>query len=198
MIYLIGMGPGNVKYLTTYALEKIKSASKIVAFGRLAKTAEELVGDTIKITKVEEILNYIDNQENIAILASGDPCFYGLFEYLNNKNIEVHEVIPGISSFQYMMTRLKKSWHNAVFISLHGRNGSIEKAHEASLAVVLTDSKNTPHVISKTLYERGMRGKIYVGFNLSYEDEKIVRADIGDNIENLSDLSVVVIENEMD
>lgn len=198
MIYLIGMGPGNIKYLTLDALEKIKSSSRIVAFGRLAKTVEELMRDTIKITKVEEVLKYIDSEETIAILASGDPCFYGLLEYLKNKNIEVNEVIPGISSFQYMMTKLKKSWHNAVFISLHGREENIKKVINADLAVILTDNKNNPHTISKTLYERGMKGKIYVGFNLSYEDEKIVSANIGEDIEILRDLSVVVIENEMD
>lgn len=198
MIYLIGMGPGNVKYLSSYAIEKIKSSSKLVAFGRLAKTAEELVGDTIKITKVEEVLEFIDTKEDIAILASGDPCFYGLFEYLKNKNIEVDEIIPGISSFQYMMTRLKKSWHNAVFISLHGRDGNIKKVCDSKLSIMLTDNKNTPNEISKRLYDLGVRGKIYAGFNLSYDDEKLVRTDIGGYIENISDLSVVVIENEMD
>lgn len=198
MIYLIGMGPGDIKYLTVDALEKIKASTRIVAFGRLSKVAEELVGTATKITKVEEVLNHINRDENISILASGDPCFYGLLEYLKNKNIKVDEVIPGISSFQYMMARLKKSWHNAEFISLHGRAESLDRVLKSSLSVILTDIKNTPQSISKTLYEIGVRGTLYAGFNLSYEDEKIVLANIGDDVENISDLSVVVIENEMD
>ena len=43
-----------------------------------------------------------------------------------------------------------------------------------------------------------MKGRMYVGFNLSYDDEKIIRANIGDEIEDYSSLGVVVIENEMD
>ncbi|WP_278279618.1 hypothetical protein [Clostridium sp. DMHC 10] len=43
-----------------------------------------------------------------------------------------------------------------------------------------------------------MRGKIYAGFNLSYDDEKIIIRSIGDEIEDVSKLSVVVVENEVD
>ena len=44
----------------------------------------------------------------------------------------------------------------------------------------------------------GIKGGIYAGFNLSYEDERIIKAEIGKRIEDISPLAVVVIENEMD
>ena len=44
----------------------------------------------------------------------------------------------------------------------------------------------------------GLVGSIYVGINLSYEDEKIIIKKIGEDIEEIDSLSIVVVENEMD
>ncbi|NLN21458.1 MAG: precorrin-6y C5,15-methyltransferase (decarboxylating) subunit CbiE, partial [Syntrophomonadaceae bacterium] len=41
-------------------------------------------------------------------------------------------------------------------------------------------------------------GCIYAGFDLSYPEEKYVVRRIGEDIENHSSLSVVVVEHEMD
>ena len=132
------------------------------------------------------------------ILASGDPCFYGIIEYLKKHNIYIENIMPGISSFQYMMGKLGISWQGANLISLHGRDKGLESVREHKLSIILTDSKNTPSYISNEIYNLGIRGKIYVGFNLSYEEEVIVKAYIGDKIDNISSLAVVVVENEMD
>lgn len=58
--------------------------------------------------------------------------------------------------------------------------------------------KNTPSTISRDLYNLGIRGTIYAGFNLSYESEIIIKTQIGNEIEAISSLAVVVIENDMD
>lgn len=198
MIRVIGMGPGNIKFMTQDAIDKIKQSSLVLAFGRISKTAELLGKDVITIKRVDDVLEYIDENKDIAILASGDPCFYGILEYLKNREILVDEVTPGLSSFQYMMSKLKKSWHNANFVSLHGRDDEIDSIVESRLSVILTDNKNTPNLISKAFYSRGVRGKIYAGFNLSYDDECIIEKNVGEQIEELGSLAVVVIENEMD
>lgn len=106
--------------------------------------------------------------------------------------------MPGISSFQYMMAKLGLSWQGANLISLHGRSGALESVKKHKLSIILTDSKNTPSIISKEIYKLGIRGTIYAGFNLSYENEKIIKVNIGDKIEDISSLAVVVVENEVD
>jgi cobalt-precorrin-7 (C5)-methyltransferase len=197
MIRVIGMGPGNIKFMTLDSVDKVKQSSVVLAFGRISKTAELLRDDVIKISRVDEILKYLDGDKDIAILASGDPCFYGILEYLKSKGILIDEVTPGLSSFQYMMSKLKKSWHCANFVSLHGREEDINSVIKNNLSVILTDSKNTPNYISKALHAKGIRGRLYAGFNLSYEDECIITKNIGEEIEKLGSLAVVVIENEM-
>jgi cobalt-precorrin-7 (C5)-methyltransferase len=198
MIRVIGAGPGDIKYLTVEAYEIIKSSNCIAAFGRISKLAEKIGANVIKVENVADILKIIGKVENLDILASGDPCFFGITEYLKKNNIKVDEVIPGLSSFQYMMAKLNKSWEGAGFVSLHGREVNMLKKNLNGMSVILTDRHHTPGQISNMLYNMGISGKIYAGFNLSYPDEKIIVKIIGEDMENYSDLSVVVVENEMD
>jgi cobalt-precorrin-7 (C5)-methyltransferase len=197
MIKVVGMGPGNIKYLTMEAVSVIKSADKVIAFGRIASTAKILVNHVIEVNRVDEIIENLDSNVMTVVLASGDPCFFGVVDYIIRKGIVIDEIIPGISSFQYMMSKLKKSWQDALLISLHGRDESLQNVIKNKLSIILTDSKNSPNFISHKLFDLGVIGTMYTGYNLSYDEEVIVENKIGDDIEVLGNISVVVIENEM-
>ncbi len=106
--------------------------------------------------------------------------------------------MPGISSFQYMMAKLGKSWQGANLLSLHGREENLDTIKKHKFSIILTDKDNSPSSISKRLYKLGIEGIIYAGFNLSYEDERIIKVNIGEALEDISPLSVVVVENAMD
>lgn len=198
MLIVAGIGPGNPNYLTYDVREKIENAKYILAFGRIANSLKEIRDDIVEVSKVEEIVNYIDDEKDTLLLASGDPNFFGIVDFLKRKGLGVKEVLPGISSFQYMMAKLQKSWQEGVFLSLHGRNENLESIRENRLSILLIDKYNLPSKISKDLYRLNIKGKIYAGFNLSYDDEKIIVRNIGEEIEDISSLGVVVIENEMD
>ena len=176
----------------------IKEAENIIAFSRIANSLKDIREDIIKIEKVDELLFYIKEKKDILILASGDPCFYGISEYLKAKGIVIEKILAGLSSFQYLMAKLNKSWHKAAFISLHGRKGDLDKVKENKLSIILTDWKNPPSLISKKLGESGVKGRMFIAYNLSYKDEIIDERAIGEEIEDISDLAIVVIENEMD
>lgn len=198
MLTVAGVGPGNPKHLTLEVKEKIEDAEYVLGFGRIAKTLKDIRDDIIEVNRVSEVLDYIDNHKETLLLASGDPNFFGIVNFLKKEGIEIKEVLPGISSFQYMMAKLEKSWQEANFLSLHGRTESLEEIKNNKLTILLIDKNKMPSQISKELYEIGVRGKMYAGFNLSYESEKIIKVDIGEYIDDISPLGVVVIENEMD
>ena len=179
MITVAGVGPGNPRYLTVEVKEAIENSRCVLAFGRVGETLKDIRDDFIIVKRVEEVYNHSLKNSDLLILASGDPCFYGILEYLKAKGISVDEVLPGISSFQYMMGKLKKSWHNGEFMSFHGRSGRLEDVFESKLTIMLTDSINTPSILSKKLYEIGARGVMYIGYNLSCEDEKILKSNYG-------------------
>jgi cobalt-precorrin-7 (C5)-methyltransferase len=198
MIRLVGMGPGNMRCITMEAMDAIICSDKVIAFGRISKTVEQIRDDVQIVERVDQIVELLDSKINTAIMASGDPCFFGILDFLQRKNIVIDEVLPGISSIQYMMAKLKKSWQDSVLVSFHGRECSIDSIKQSKSAIVLTDSKYTPNYISHYLYDLGFRGKIFAGFNLSYEDELIVEKEVGADIEDISTLALVVIENEVD
>jgi len=198
MIRLVGMGPGSMKYVTMEAINRIKGADKILAFGRIARTASEIRPDIQVMSRVEEALGMLEAGKDTVILASGDPCFYGILDFFQKKGVDIGEVVPGLSSMQYMMAKLKKSWHNTALLSFHGREADVQSITKGNTAVILADGSHTPRFISAYLHDRGVKGRIYAGFNLSYEDECIVEKRIGEAIEDISTLALVVIENEMD
>ena len=74
----------------------------------------------------------------------------------------------------------------------------MDKVKENKLSIILTDWKNPPSLISKKLGESGVKGRMFIAYNLSYKDEIIDERAIGEEIEDISDLAIVVIENEMD
>jgi cobalt-precorrin-7 (C5)-methyltransferase len=198
MLTVAGIGPGNPKYLTLDVKEKIETADFVLGFGRVSTSLKGIRNDIISVSRVFETLDYIKEDKNILLLASGDPNFFGIVDFLKRQGIKIDEVLPGISSFQYMMSKLQKSWQDANFLSLHGRNESLERVREHKLSIILIDKDNPPSFISKKLYSLNIKGIIYAGFNLSYDDEKIIEVNIGEEIEDASSLGVVVIENEMD
>jgi len=176
----------------------IEEAEHIIAFGRAGESLKSLEKEFIKVKRVDEVIDYIGRHKDALLLASGDPCFYGITDFLKAKSIAIERILPGISSFQYMMTKLKKSWQGAQFLSLHGREEDMERAKNNRLSIILTDDKNTPSQISQRLKALGAKGRIYAGYNLSYDDERIIEAEIGENFEDISPLAVVVVEDEMD
>ena len=198
MLTVAGVGPGNPKYLTLEVKQKIEDGKYVLGFGRIAKTLKNINPNIVEVNRVSEVLDYIDNYKEILLLASGDPNFFGIVNFLKKEGVEIKEVLPGISSFQYMMAKLEKPWEEGNFMSLHGRTGSLEEIKNNKLSILLIDKNKMPSDISKELYEIGVRGKIYAGFDLSYESEKIIEVSIGEDIQDISPLGVVVIENEMD
>jgi len=198
LLTVAGIGPGNPKYLTMEVLEEIQNSEYILAFGRVAKSLEGIRKDIVEINKVEDVIKYIKGKEKVLLLASGDPCFFGIIEFLKRKAIEIDKVLPGLSSFQYLMASLGKSWENGRFLSLHGREDSLDKVKENRLSIILTDRVNTPSFISRSLDDLNIRGLMHVGYNLSYENEVIKTIKIGEELEDMSSLAVVVVENEMD
>lgn len=198
MLTIAGIGPGNPKYLTMEVLEEIKTAEYILAFGRVAQSLSEIRDDIVEVNRVDEILGFLKDREDVLLLASGDPNFFGVVDFLKRKGADISKVLPGLSSFQYLMAKLEKPWQEAKFISLHGRDRNLEIVRENKLSIILIDRDNNPDFISKELHKLGIKGTMYIGFDLSYGSEKISKINIGQEVEDYSSLGVVVVENEMD
>ncbi|WP_024614919.1 precorrin-6y C5,15-methyltransferase (decarboxylating) subunit CbiE [Clostridium sp. Ade.TY] len=176
MVYIVGIGPGSKDYILKKAIDTLEASDIIIGFSRALKSVEFLEKDFICVSSIKEIISKIDQNKNkkISVIASGDPLFYGITDYIK-KNIEENiEIIPGISSFQYFASKVSIMWSKAYLGSLHGRNDEfLKKVLENKISIWLTDNVNTPKKLCNILSENNICAKVYIGENLSYEDEKI-------------------------
>lgn len=198
MIYIVGLGPGHKDYIMPKALEIMEKCDIIIGFKRAIDSLDFINNHKLCIDKLSDIDKFIFSKENrnISIAASGDPTFYGITNYIKKKTALEVQVIPGISSFQYLTCKLNMPWNNAYLGSLHGRNEDfINMIYNHKLSIWLTDKENNPAALCRILYEAKVKCKVIIGENLSYKDEIISE---GNPIEflnkNCSPLSVFIVD----
>lgn len=131
-----------------------------------------------ELGKLLEVIDYLKSRQEkkIAVVVSGDTGFYSLLPFLKKYfSQEELEVIPGISSYQYLFSQIGECWQNYVLASAHGRDFDYISALKNGQGVILlTDDKNTPYTIAKNIYEAGIcDAELVIGERLSYPDEKI-------------------------
>ena len=109
------------------------------------------------------------------------------------------KVIPGISSMQYMFAMMGLSWQDAELMSLHGREEDLlERLKTGKVVGTLTDPGHNTAYIAEQLKANGYQDKwIYVGEDLSYENEGITRLSVEEALTFEEEgLAVVVIADE--
>ena len=188
MIDVAGVGPGNINLITGQVLEAIKTYEKVLAFKRVKESLSDIRPDIIEIKTLKEVDAY--KEANALVLASGDPMFYGISEYIKKMGV-LGKIYPGLSSIQCMAAAIKKSWHDMDLVSLHGRDFDLKNINRDT--IFLTDKVMTPNRISQELFALGKRGKVFAGYNLSYEDELIEEFDLGETGQEPSPLAVCVV-----
>ncbi|MDI6604270.1 MAG: precorrin-6y C5,15-methyltransferase (decarboxylating) subunit CbiE [Thermoanaerobacteraceae bacterium] len=198
MVTVVGIGPGDEKYITPIALEKIKSADVLVGGNRNLELFSDMTCEKIIINANTDYQEIFKKKGHIVFIASGDPLLYGITDViLRYKEKSDIEIVPGISSIQYIFSKIKISMNDMVVVSLHGREQElISKVKEYKKVAVLTDKRHTPQYIAKLLMENGIYEKtIYIGENLSYENEKISKYKVSElyKCKDEFDMNVVVI-----
>ncbi len=179
MFFVVGIGPGHRDYMLNRALETLSKCDYIIGFKRAVDSLSFLENKKIYINNLSELDKYIKKdstyvEKNIAFAASGDPLFYGVSNYIKNKSEIEFEIIPGISSFQYLSAKIKMPWNNAVLGSLHGRESNFLKdVKDREVSIWLTDKINTPQKLCRLLVHNNIDCTVIIGENLSYDDECI-------------------------
>lgn len=209
-INVIGLGPGKSNFLTLEGIELIKKSAVLVGDERQIESVRDFIQNQkiFILKKFTDLILFLEEQKEIelAVIVSGDTGFYSLLNYLQQnvsksrlgENSEYLNVVPGISSYQYLFSKLKKCWHDYLLMSIHGRDVNYVELLKISNKglVLLTDNINTPRTIGEKLTENDMGNiKIIVGENLSYENEKIY-SFLAKDYENYSDfsLNIVILE----
>ena len=177
----------------------IKNSKKIVnKINKPAKTRALPVVTMPLVVYMQSKTSQNNLDKNISVIASGDPSIYGIGRYLS-KNIEHKHlnIVSGISSLQYIFSRIFVDMNDVYITSSHGKVPDFDYILSHKKLCMVTDSKIGPHEISREIKKRNLNKTIVVGENLSYEDEKIT---IGKPEDILAvekfDMNVVVILDE--
>ncbi len=215
-INLIGIGTGNENELTRSASEAIKKADHIFGAKRLIETVSKEKAQKKAIYNPKDIyeeLKNICNSEcretvNVAILFSGDASFYsGAGKVYSLLSDEINKgafcakvnIIPGISSVSYFASRIGVPYSDCNLFSMHGKkiDNIARKIENKKRFFLLVSGCGDIKEIGKKCVEAGLENvSVTVGYNLSYEDEKIVRLNPKECMEFDSEgLIIALIEN---
>lgn len=197
-LFIIGIGPGHRDYILPKAIDTINKCDVVLGFNRVIQSLDFVQGNKKCVSTLSGVVEVIknSNEETIGVVASGDPTFYGISNYLSKNFSGEIEIIPGLSSFQYLTCKLNKPWNNGFVGSLHGRDEEFIKiVKNNSLSIWLTDKNNNPAKLCKRLIESHISCTVFVGENLSYENERILVGTPKD-FENVSfgELSIFIVE----
>ena len=182
-INVVGLGPGNIKYLSNAGINCIKEAEIVIGSTRQLSDLKTIISEKQEIYilgKLTELIGYLKEniERKITIIVSGDTGYYSLVPYLSkNLTKDILNIIPNISSYQYLFSKIGENWQNFRLASVHGREFDyVKNIDDKDIAglVLLTDDIQNPYEVSKNLYNSGVRNlTVIVGENLSYDNEKI-------------------------
>lgn len=194
---IIGAGMGTMDTLTGEAVRALETAEAVFATKRLAALSPKA-----KVCAFSELAEQAIQctEKHISLLVSGDVGFFSAAGKLRERLLPHGEVqlVPGLSSMQYMCAKCGISYENLCFKSLHGRSGSILGAvsyHEATFA--LTGGENNAQTVCKCLTEAGLGDlPVHLGENLGAENERVLHSTAAELAElSCADLAALLVEN---
>lgn len=204
-VYIIGVGAEGVSSLNSAALELVRQTELLIGGERLLAMFPDVPAQKIAIredlgTIVKAIRDNSGNKK-IIVLASGDPDFFGIAGYLiKHLGKDTIEIVPNVSSMQLAFARIKESWEDASFLSVHARpvDEVLKVVRNSNKIFLFTDGKNTPDAIGRFLLDRGIRDfKAFVCQDLGSEKEKIFEGSLEQlSRRKFSPLNVLILLRE--
>lgn len=180
-LFIIGLSSQRIadeKIALLHTCKTVFSASKFHRYLRKILNENVASEDIRPITPVAHLPENVQmalQHGNVAVLASGDPLFYGIGKQLiSHFDTELVNIYPDLSYMQIAFSRFMINWDDAEIISLHGRKGEdlSTQLHKNKICF-FTDDINTPHRIANFFQEsdRSSSYTMHIAENLSFENE---------------------------
>jgi precorrin-6Y C5,15-methyltransferase (decarboxylating) len=153
-IELIGVSGQS---LTAEQWPILRRCATIILSRRHRPLVNGLICPMIDISPVAEMIPKLAEAlkgGDVALLASGDPLFYGigrtLIREFGPERIRIH---PALSAVQLACARFRTTWDDLTIISLHGRNlqDIPGRLLQHQRVLLFTDNKNSPDSIAASI-----------------------------------------------
>lgn len=133
----------------------------------------------------------------IAVLASGDPNFYGLSKFLLERfKKEEVRIIPNVSAVQLAFSAIKEPMNDAAITSSSGRNVDrlLRVVRQNAKVGIFTDKRRSPRAVARLLLKHHIEAQCYVCQDLGTPRERIIMGSLEDIAEkNFSPLSIMIL-----
>ncbi len=197
-ITVIGLDGG---LLGAEAREHLEYAALVAGGERhLRELGIEPGRSTVLKGDLSDAMQKIENTEGpVAVLASGDPGFFGIVRLLGARfRAEELRILPAVSSVAHAFARAGLSWDDAVVVSAHSRDPrqavNVCRAHPK--AAVLTSPGFGPAELAAEL--EGWNRSFVVAEGLGGPDERVFRGGAAEIVDRTwGDPNVVLVLDEM-
>src|SRR4051812_23415323 len=202
---VIGIGPDGLGGLTARSRELLTAAEMVFGSDVILRLLPELSAERVRIganlSEAVEKLRANLGKKRLAVVATGDPLFYGTARYLCEKvGAEHFEVLPHVSSMQLAFARIKESWEEAYLTDLSARplDDVIDRVRTAETVGLFTSETYHPARVARELLARGIDYfTAFVCENLGGRDERITRGELADLLDMRFDpLNILILKRK--
>lgn len=207
-IHVVGLGVDAGVRLSAPAQQALRAAHTIIGSPRqlaLGRTLVDCASAQLRdLPKLSELKALIDDLPagDIAVLASGDPLYYGIGRWLGGHFDSTRlRFYPAVSSIQAVCNRLGLAQQDCQVVSLHGRDvsGLNRVLKQNRTIIVLTDVHSHPRRLAQACIDAGFEdSRLHVAEDLGTDSERCrefaVSELVADDDFECSELQVSVIQ----
>ena len=208
-IHVIGLGVESGGRLNINAEIALQRVEVIIGADRQIKWLRDMMSSKVSLppgvvlpqmSELESLLS--DYPGEVAVLASGDPLYFGIGRWLGQHCAEGQLQFHGaISSIQAACCRLGLALQDCTVLSLHGRPLSSLNRHlqAGRTLIILTDQFSQPVDLARACIDAGLgESTLWVCEKLGYADEQVhqIQVERFDSfaVKEFADLHVSVLK----
>lgn len=210
-IHIIGVVSGE---LDRRAIELVQSCDLVLAGNAMLPILQMVLpfSDPSRFAAISPLATAIEtightiSTGNIAVIASGDPFFFGIGEILVRQFGKERVIVyPAVSSMQLLFSRLGHSWHDARFVSLHGRKERVpfSRILSCTKVCILTDRNRSPSWLATELLrivppDHQRHFSMSVGEKLGGTEERIVTGTLQEIAsQHYADPNIILLQHDL-
>ena len=188
----------------------IEGCVAVAVSRRYAPLVAECTARVVPITPLRVLFDQLTaalEEGDVAVLASGDPLFFGigrsLIDRFGAERVRVH---PAMSSVQMACARFGQPWDDLRLVSLHGRPGDAVPGQVLPYprVLLLTDHRNSPDRVAADLLaalrayddrDRMAAIRVRVAENLGLTDERLTSGTLAEIAgQRFGPLNLILVE----
>ncbi len=219
-VYVVGIGPGSLFYITPKAIKAIREADVIIGYKTYINQIESMIKDkrvfaygmTEEVKRAKNAIEYALKGMIVSVVSGGDPGVYGMagliFEILAQNNLEAEvEVVPGISAFNAASSKVGAPIMNDfACISLSDRltpwdeiEKRLEYAAKSDFVIILYNPKSSKRRENLTkakgiiLKYRDKNTPVAIVKNVTREGEEVFLTTLEEMVSYPVDMNTTII-----